>query len=138
MMTAQLTPEMMRNFPGWMISLGALLWIYNEGSRALKEMRGRPGRPRNEELKSLQDSLAARVDKLEAEAAALRGQMLKDYQNSQEHASARSAGIYRKMDELRLELTRRIEEVRKELADNQETLPERLVNLLKNTGAIGR
>jgi hypothetical protein len=137
-MMAQLSPDMVKEIPAWLVCFGALLWIYNEGSRAVKELRGKPGRPPNEELKTSHDNLVERVAKLETELSGIRGQMLKDYQNNQDQASTRSAGIYRKMDELRLELTRRIEEVRKELADNQETLPERLVSLLKNTGAIGR
>jgi hypothetical protein len=51
-------------------------------------------------------------------------------------ASIRAAGIYKKIDEVRAELSSNLDMVRRELNDSQRNLPNEIVTLLKNTNAI--
>ena len=62
--------------------------------------------------------------------------MKEDRLQQQESATVRAAGIYRKIEDVRSELTMNLEKVRAELSANQRSLPNEIVALLKNTNAI--
>jgi len=59
MILAQLTPEMTKGIPYLIVSVGALLWIYNEGRKAFRRD------PNNETLGEGHKSLSARMGKTE-------------------------------------------------------------------------
>ncbi|HZV36863.1 MAG TPA: hypothetical protein VFB72_19965, partial [Verrucomicrobiae bacterium] len=81
-------------------------------------------------------AIARRVEKLEDDLAAIRREMKEDCESQTRSASIRAAGLYKKIDEVRAELSATIETVRQELAENQRSLPNEIVALLKNTNAI--
>ena len=89
-----------------------------------------------EQLDSSQNLLSARVDRLETEMGELRRTMKEDREALNESASARAEGMYRKIDEVRAELSANLERTRQELSENQRSLPNEIVTLLKNTNAI--
>jgi hypothetical protein len=62
--------------------------------------------------------------------------MKEDREAQSKSASIRVAGLYRKIDEVRAELSGNLETVRQELTENQRSLPNEIVTLLKNTNAI--
>lgn len=62
----------------------------------------------------------------------IRAELKADRHDNQVHASTRAAGIYKKVDEVRQELERKIESL---AADVNQT-PDRTVALLRNTGVI--
>lgn len=66
------------------------------------------------------------------EHANIRAELKADRHDNQVHASTRAAGIYKKVDEVRQELERKVESLRSDV--NQ--TPDRTVALLRNTGVI--
>jgi len=61
-MLAQLTPEMVVGIPAAIISLGALLWLWNQAKEAWGGLKGEPA---NEQLHLSQKEIERRVQKLE-------------------------------------------------------------------------
>lgn len=122
---------------GWLVvGLAALCTSINQIDDFFERRKPREGFPPVEQLDSSQNALSARVDKLEGELAVLRREMKEDREALNAVASARAAGIYRKIDEVRSELSATLERTRQELAENQRSLPNEIVTLLKNTNAI--
>lgn len=68
----------------------------------------------------------------EREIAAIKKQRDKD----DEVASIHRASIYRKMEQVRMEVSAQTEAVRKELSGKIDDVPDRLIATLKNTGAL--
>ena len=122
---------------GWLVvGLAALCVAINQIDDFFERRKPRVGFPPVEQLENSQQALARRVEKIEAEIADVRREMREDRESQARSASVRSAGLYRKIDEVRAELSANIETVRQELADNQRSLPNEIVALLKNTNAI--
>ena len=122
---------------GWLVvGLASLSVAINQIDDFFERRKPREGFPPVEQLENSQNALAARVDRLEAEMGELRREMKEDREASNMSASARTAGIYRKIDEVRSELSANLERVRQELSENQRSLPNEIVTLLKNTNAI--
>ena len=122
---------------GWLVvGLAALCVAINQVDDFFERRKPRVGFPPVEQLENSQQALARRVEKIEAEIADVRREMREDRESQARSASVRSAGLYRKIDEVRAELSANIETVRQELADNQRSLPNEIVALLKNTNAI--
>lgn len=161
---AQLTPEMVKTSPYVLVALGAMLWIYNESSKAAKNFKGKAPTPPNEHLQLTQDNLARRVDtvekdldkieesmvgqewfnRIDADISELKADAKKDRSGTEQHISARSATIYRKIDEVSVELRKdmseqsdrrdkQIESLREEI----NKLPERLLNMLDKIKKLG-
>jgi hypothetical protein len=122
---------------GWLVvGLAALCVAINQIDDFFERRKPPLGFPPVEQLDTTQKVLARRVEKLEDELAALRREMKEDRESQSRSASIRAAGLYKKIDEVRAELSATIETVRQELTDNQRSLPNEIVALLKNTNAI--
>ena len=122
---------------GWLVvALSALCVALNQIDDFFERRKPREGFPPVEQLENSQNALSARVDRLEAEMGELRREMKEDRESANASASARTEGIYRKIDEVRSELSANLERARQELAESQRSLPNEIVTLLKNTNAI--
>lgn len=122
---------------GWLIvGLASVCVAINQIDDFFERKKPRVGFPPVEQLDSSQQALARRVERLEQDIAAIRREMKEDRESQARAASVRTAGLYRKIDEVRAELSANIETVRQELTDNQRSLPNEIVALLKNTNAI--
>jgi hypothetical protein len=122
---------------GWLVvGLASLCVAINQIDDFFERRKAKPGFPPVEQLENSQNALAQRVDGLEAGLADVRREMKEDREAQARSASARAAGIYKKVDEVRSELSANLETVRHELTENQRSLPNEIVTLLKNTNAI--
>jgi len=75
MMLAQLLPDMVKDVAPWLISLGAVLWITNEGMKFFKSVRGEPPSPPNGQLGAAHAVLSGRTSKNENSIRTLYGQV---------------------------------------------------------------
>ena len=122
---------------GWLVvALASLCVAINQIDDFFERRKPRVGFPPVEQLENSHEALAERVDRLEEGLADLRREMKADRVALEEAGSARAAGIYRKIDDVRAELSANLESARRELAENQRSLPNEIVTLLKNTNAI--
>ncbi len=122
---------------GWLIGgLAALAVCINQIDDFFERRKPREGFPPVEQLENSQNALTERVEHLERAVWDIRREMKEDRETQAKSASARAAGIYKKIDEIRAELSANLESARKELAENQRSLPNEIVTLLKNTNAI--
>jgi len=122
---------------GWLIGgLAALAVCINQIDDFFERRKPREGFPPVEQLENSQSALTERVENLEQAIWDIRREMKEDRETQAKSASARAAGIYKKIDEVRAELSANLESARKELAENQRSLPNEIVALLKNTNAI--
>ena len=122
---------------GWLVvALASLCVTVNQVDDFFERRKTKLGFPPVEQLDSSQQALERRVDKLEDEIARLRREMKEDREAQSRSGSERAAGLYKKIDDVRAELSADIEAVRKELTENQRGLPNEIVTLLKNTNAI--
>ncbi len=122
---------------GWLVvGLASLCVAINQIDDFFERRKPKAGFPPVEQLENSQEALSQRVDKLEEAMADIRREMKEDREAEAKSASARTAGIYRKIDEVRAELSANLETVRHELTENQRSLPNEIVTLLKNTNAI--
>lgn len=122
---------------GWLLGgLAALAVCINQIDDFFERRKPREGFPPVEQLENSQNALTERVEHLELAISDIRREMKEDREAQAKSASARAAGIYKKIDEVRSELSVNLEAVRKELAENQRSLPNEIVTLLKNTNAI--
>jgi hypothetical protein len=122
---------------GWLVvGLSSLSVAINQIDDFFERRKPREGFPPVEQLDNSQHLLSARVDRLEAEMGELRREMKADRETLNESVSARAEGVYRKIDEVRAELSANLERTRQELSENQRSLPNEIVTLLKNTNAI--
>jgi len=71
-----------------------------------------------------------------ANFVAVRNEMAEDRRQNQVHASERSRTLFGKMDDTRAELDAKLEETRRELSERIDSVPDRVIATLKNTGAI--
>lgn len=71
-----------------------------------------------------------------ANFVAVRNEMAEDRKQNQVHASERSRTLFGKMEDTRTELDAKIEETRRELSERIDSVPDRVIATLKNTGAI--
>src|SRR3954447_23788634 len=115
MILSQLSPEMLKGVPLWLVSAGAVLWISNECFKLAQNLKGKVPEPPNEQLHESHQALTRRVDNLETEIADLRREMKEKYEASQQHASARSNTIFSKMEAVRLELKSDIDKLNTEV-----------------------
>lgn len=124
---------------GWLIGgLACLAVCINQIDDFLDRRKTKPGEPPNEQLQESHRELTRRVEGVEHDIQSLRVQISDNYQLNQEHASARSKTIFDAIAETRKELRGEIQGVRDSVADMQTNMPNQLVALLRNTGAIRR
>ena len=122
---------------GWLVvGLASLCVAINQIDDFFERRKPKAGFPPVEQLENSHEALAERVDKLEEAMTDIRREMREDREAQAKSASASAAGIYKKIDEVRAELSANLETVRHELAENQRSLPNEIVTLLKNTNAI--
>jgi len=122
---------------GWLVvGLASLCVAINQIDDFFERRKPRAGFPPVEQLENSQNALSNRVDHLDDDISDLRHEIKEDRETAVRSASIRAAGIYRKIDEVRAELSANLENVRQELTQNQRSLPNEIVTLLKNTNAI--
>src|ERR1700735_1350409 len=122
---------------GWLVvGLASLCVAVNQIDDFFERRKPRAGFPPVEQLENSQNALTERVENLEDALTDLRHEMKEDREAQARSASIRAAGLYKKIDEVRAELSTNLETVRQELAANQRALPNEIVTLLKNTNAI--
>ena len=122
---------------GWLVvGLASLCVAVNQIDDFFERRKPRQGFPPVEQLENSHLALAGRVEKLEGAIAEIRREMKEDRESQTKSASIRAAGLYKKIDEVRAELSANLETVRQELTESQRTLPNEIVTLLKNTNAI--
>jgi hypothetical protein len=122
---------------GWLVvALASLCVAINQVDDFFERRKPRVGFPPVEQLENSQQALAERVQNLERALADIRHELKEDREAQSRTASIRAAGIYKKIDDVRAQLSANLETVRQELADNQRHLPNEIVTLLKNTNAI--
>jgi septation ring formation regulator EzrA len=135
-MLAQISPDMVRGLSTWVVCAGAVLFLINQGMELVRKIKGRPAKPPNEQLHESHRELSRRVDGIEHDLAQMRREMKEDYAANQAHASARSRTLFDAVAESRKELRAEIQSVRDSVTELQTNMPNQLVSLLKNTGAI--
>ncbi|MDE2102217.1 MAG: hypothetical protein KGL39_33535, partial [Patescibacteria group bacterium] len=101
------------------------LWFFLLVVRVVRLVRGDDPQPPNPQLGRDVKDLRRRVEVLEAWRQELINKLDADKLEILRQGSERAAKIYA-----------HIEEVRRELAENQNNLPERIVALLRNAGSI--
>jgi hypothetical protein len=122
---------------GWLVvGLAALCVAINQIDDFFERRKTKPGKPPAEQLENSQEALAERVSRLENAVLEIHREMKEDREAVTRAGSARAAGIYKKIDEVRAELSANLDAVRREMAENQRSLPNEIVALLKNTNAI--
>jgi hypothetical protein len=122
---------------GWLVvGLAALCVAINQIDDFFERRKTKPGKPPAEQLENSQEALAERVSRLENAVLEIHREMKEDRESVTRAGSARAAGIYKKIDEVRAELSANLDGVRREMAENQRSLPNEIVALLKNTNAI--
>lgn len=137
MMLAQLSIDMVKYTPHFLVSLGACVWIYNQ----IKEATHRDvPEPPNSSLHLSHQSLVGRVDDVENEVGKIQAELRADRLRVDENARSRSAGLYNKIDEVRKELhhatTEQTTALTNKIEDIQKDMPSRIIALLRNTGVI--
>jgi hypothetical protein len=116
---------------GWLVvGLASLCVAVNQIDDFFERRKPRVGFP------PVEHALTERVENLEDDLSDLRHEMKEDREAQLKSASIRAAGLYKKIDEVRAELSANLETVRQELAANQRSLPNEIVTLLKITNAI--
>jgi hypothetical protein len=122
---------------GWLVvGLASLCVAVNQIDDFFERRKPRQGFPPVEQLENSQHALAERVENLEEAISDIRREMKEDYEAQAKSASIRVAGLYKRMDEVRSELSANLERVRQDLTESQRSLPNEIVTLLKNTNAI--
>ena len=122
---------------GWLVvGLASLCVAVNQIDDFFERRKPRAGFPPVEQLENSHHALADRVENLEDAISDIRREMKEDREAQTKSASIRIAGLYKKIDEVRAELSSNLESVRHELTESQRTLPNEIVTLLKNTNAI--
>ena len=122
---------------GWLVvGLASLCVAINQIDDFFERRKPRAGFPPVEQLENSQLALTERVANLEDDISDLRHEMKEDREAQARSASIRTAGLYKKIDEVRTELSANLESARQELTESQRSLPNEIVTLLKNTNAI--
>lgn len=109
----------------WMACAAFALWFFLLVKRTVREIRGDDPQPPNPQLGRDVKDLRRRLEILEAWRQELINKLDADKLEILRQGSERAARIYA-----------HIEEIRRELADNQNNLPDRIVALLRNAGTI--
>lgn len=135
---------------GWLLGgITALCVCANQIDEYFQRRKDKPSLPPNEQLQSSHQSLSVRVDRVEGDVSGIRTEMKADRAASVLDGSARSKTIFQQMEKLREEMksdldkqTTRLEaRSDKQMASLEtriEGMPEKLINLLRHTGAIGK
>lgn len=134
---------------GSFICLVALVMGANAVDDFLDRRKTKVGSPPNEQLQSSHSDLERRVgvleetivskewfNKIESDLETLRTEANTHRESKDKTDSIHRASLYKAIDACRSDTSNHIENVRRELSDNQRSLPNEIVTLLKNTNAI--
>lgn len=127
MILADLPTPTPNQFAAWMVCAASAIIMANQSIRFYRSLKGEPARPPNEILGASQAEIIRRVEVTEQTLADFRSAAKKD-----------RSDLYDKINEIRKELTAKIETSETNFGTRFDELPERLINLLRNTGAIGK
>lgn len=112
-------PTVPNEIATWLVCFGCLLWISNSMVKLVRGFQSPRPQPPNETLAASNDELSRRLAALEHD-----GKM-------------RTAGVYRKMDEVEIRMRLDIKDMDKKFDAKIEDLPERILNMLRNIKDIG-
>lgn len=85
---------------------------------------------------TLRGQIGARISRTETDLERITHQLAQNHDSVTRAASARSAGIYAKVDQVQSALRGEISELRHELGQKIDSAPAAIITILKNTGAI--
>jgi uncharacterized protein YPO0396 len=134
MILAQIAPDMLKGINTWLLCAGALLWLGNEGWKFVQNVKGKKPEPANEQLHESHKALSNRVDRMELEVAAVRKEMRDEHQANEKHASSRSNTIFGKMEDVRKELKKDIDDLNKEVSQ----IPAKILEVLTSIKELGK
>ncbi len=73
---AQLSPDMLRGYPLFIVSVAATLWLLNQGADFFARFRSKPQEPPNQEILLAHNMLKERVEKLETKLESMEENVL--------------------------------------------------------------
>jgi len=116
----------------WMLVIAALAlissWIQNQRKQK-NEVSFTDVYTRKEEFDEYKETNDRRVEGIRAE-------ILHHLAEQDRQASIHRSSIYRKIDESRVEIERKLDDKHRELDGDIKAMPNQVVTLLKNTGAL--
>lgn len=134
---AEATNDVPVEIAKWLACLVFMVGLFNLCHKAYKNISGKKPHPPNEQLDQSQKAVIERVDKVEERIDEVARQQNSDREEGEKTARVRSAGIYSKLEDVRKEMKNDLEKQTSTLQERIDRMPEKLVNLLRNTGAIG-
>jgi hypothetical protein len=121
MMLAQILPTTLPD-PGHYSSIGwvcVIVFCLVAGARQItgfwRELRGKDPEPPNEQLENSRRELERRVSAAESAIGEVWKNISHDRESGEENARSRSAGIYKKIDEVRAEVSGKVDELRNQM-----------------------
>jgi hypothetical protein len=134
MTLAQLSPEMLKGTPWWLLSFAALVWLYNECSTAARNLRGKQPDPL---ILEKHNDLKDRVEKLEAGQKEISDAINRLRQELLQSAEDRTAMLHRRLDpiaESTAFMKGAMEAFTLSFQENNRVTAEVVRNLSQNTG----
>jgi ribosomal protein S28E/S33 len=127
-----MTPEHFTATPpvqigAWLACLAFVLMVVNQGFKFSRNVKGPGANPPNELLGASHLELERRINNVEDDIKNLRDQLTED-----------NRGVADKLENLRLEQKKDLETQTARFEKRFDDLPEKVINVLKNTGAIGQ
>jgi len=116
------------NIAGWLACLLFVIGLANGLFKLRRYLIGEPPAPSNPELGLTQRDLRERVDTLEENVEAVRAQTAREREADRVSATARSAGIYKKIDEVSDRMNQKVDSVERRLTDAQQQMERRLID----------
>ena len=116
------------NIAGWLACLLFVIGLANGLLKLRRYLIGEPPAPSNPELGLTQRDLRERVVTLEENVEAVRAQTAREREADRISATTRSAGIYKKIDEVSERMTVKVDAVERRLTDAQQSMERRLMD----------
>jgi len=115
---------------GWLACLAFVVGLVNGLFKLRQNALGNPPQPSNPELGLSQQELRARIQEAQEDVENIRIQHARDREADRVSATARSSGIYKKIDDMSDRMNTKIEDCERRMTEKQERLPERIIAML--------
>jgi len=110
------------NIAAWLACAWFVVGLANSLFKLRHNAMGEAPKPTNPELSIVQNNLTGRVETLEENVDAVRAQTAREREADRISATARSAGIYKKIDEVSDRLTEKMENLERRVIEKQEKI----------------
>ncbi len=110
------------NIAGWLACLWFTVGLLNGLMKLRHAAIGDPPKPTNPELSLTQQDHRSRIETLEENVDAVRAQTAREREADRLSATARSAGIYKKIDDVRDNLSAKLETLERRVIEKHEKL----------------